>query len=254
MCDGLDTIGPPWAARGGRGLVAAATTTRRGGLSLGPCATLNLGERAGDAPDCLVANRSRVDRVLGLPREPGWLDQVHGATPVHIPASAAGTNDRPTADAAWTDERGAVCAVLTADCLPVVLADRRGRCVATAHAGWRGLARGVLEATVAALPVPAHELRAWLGPAIGRDAFVVGEEVWAAFVDRDRRARIAFSAGADGRWYADLYELARQRLHGVGVAPVDGGGRCTFREATRFFSHRRDGAQTGRMATLAWLP
>ncbi|MDZ7749320.1 MAG: peptidoglycan editing factor PgeF [Halofilum sp. (in: g-proteobacteria)] len=197
----------------------------------------------------MAANRARLAEGLGLPAEPAWLRQVHGTAVVRADAAT----DLPEADAAWTDAPGVVCAVLTADCLPVVLAADDDSCVAVAHAGWRGLAAGVLEAAVGALPADGARLRAWLGPAIGPRAFEVGDEVRAAFVDPDPAAAAAFVRSSPDRWLADLYTLARRRLRTAGVTRIDGGGRCTLREPQRFFSHRRDGPDTGRMATLAWL-
>lgn len=233
-----------------RAPLRAAATTRRGGLSVGPFATCNLGARTRDDPATVAANRARVARALGLPGAPRWLRQVHGTAVVEL---AAGTTGTPEADAAWTRESGVVCAVLTADCLSVVLGDPDGAAVAVAHAGWRGLAAGVLDATVAALPVPAGRLRAWLGPAIGPQAFEVGPEVRTAFLESDPGAAGAFRRGAGDRWHADLHGLARRRLRALGVTRVDGGGCCTYADRARFFSHRRDGPGTGRMATLAWL-
>lgn len=238
---------PAWEPAGP---LRAAATTRRGGLGVGRFATCNLGARTRDDPATVAANRARVARALDLPGEPRWLRQVHGATVVELGAERA---DLPEADAAWTGERGVVLAVLTADCLPVVLGDPGGGAVAVAHAGWRGLAAGVLEAAVGALPVPADRLRAWLGPAIGPRAFEVGPEVRAAFVDADPGAAAAFRPGAGDRWHADLHALARRRLGALGVTAVHGARHCTHAEPARFFSHRRDGPDTGRMATLAWL-
>ncbi len=230
----------------------AVTTTRAGGLSGPPYATLNLGMASGDAPETVAANRRRLRSALGLPAEPGWLSQVHGARVVQL--TDRGSDAPPEADAAWSDRPGLACAVLTADCLPVVLADEQGAAVAAAHAGWRGLAAGVLEATVAAMPVAAARCRAWLGPAIGPRAFEIGPEVREQLLAADPGATSAFRRGEDDRWRADLFALARRRLRRAGVARVDGGGQCTYSDPARFFSHRRDGAATGRMATLIWLP
>jgi len=180
------------------------------------------------------------------------LHQVHGCRVVRTPLERSGQG-HPRADAAWTDVRGSVCAVLTADCLPVAIADRAGTCVAIAHAGWRGLAAGVLEATVAALPASPARLQAWLGPAIGPAAFVVGDDVRTAFVECEPSDALAFRSRGDGQWHANLFLLARRRLHRLRLARVTGVPRCTWSEPARFFSHRRDGARTGRMATLAWL-
>lgn len=225
--------------------VRALVTTRAGGSSRPPYHSLNLGERCGDDPAAVAANRRRLAAML--PGEPGWLCQVHGKRVVELPAGAGAE-----ADAAWTDRPGTVCAVLSADCLPVLLCDRAGSRVAAAHAGWRGLVAGVLEATVAALATPPDQLLAWLGPAIGQQAFEVGPEVRAAFVALDPLAASAFLPGQGDRWHADLYALARLRLAGAGVGAVSGGGACTFSEVERFYSFRRE-RDTGRMACLAWL-
>lgn len=228
--------------------VHACTTTRRGGLSAGGYATANLGIRGRDARERVLANRLRIVRLLDLPAEPTWLRQVHGTDVVAL--DTLEQDAWPEVDAAWTGARDRVCVVLTADCLPVVLADGRGRNVAVAHAGWRGLAAGVLEAAVVAMAVPPD--RAWLGPCIGPDRFEVGPEVRAAFVDPDPGAAECFRPGAGDRWFADLPGLARRRLHAAGITRVAGGDRCTLREGHCFFSHRRDGPDTGRMATLVW--
>lgn len=244
-------LGPSWGQPGCGSPLRAVTTTRTGGLSGPPFATFNLGNLAADDPATVRANRERLRRALELPAEPFWLRQVHGTrvvTPGPGPAS-----EPPEADAAWTEQRGVVCAVLTADCMPVVIADEAGTAVAVAHAGWRGLADGVLEATLAALPVAPQRCRAWLGPAIGPRVFEVGPEVRERLLAADTGAASALQRGAGDRWLADLYALARRRLRAAGVAHIDGGGYCTFSEPARFFSHRRDGQATGRMATLAWL-
>lgn len=228
--------------------VRALQTVRCGGHSVPPWDRLNLATHTGDDPAAVAANRQLLQARAGLPAEPLWLEQVHGAEVVAAHRSAPGVR----ADAAWTDRAGVVCAVLTADCLPVLLADRDARVVAAVHAGWRGLAGGILEAVVAALPVPAAALHAWLGPAIGPAAFEVGPEVAEALADRDVATTEGLSPGAGDRWYADLYALARYRLQTLGVASVDGGGWCTYTDRARFFSHRRDGP-TGRMASLVYL-
>jgi polyphenol oxidase len=226
----------------------AGTTTRAGGVSVGSRAGLNLAGHVGDDPVAVLENRTRLRAALQLPAEPLWLQQVHG-TEVAIHDGSLIT---PVADAAVAFEPGRVLAVLTADCLPVVLVADDGCRLGVAHAGWRGLAAGVLDRTVAALGVPGSELRAWLGPAIGPGAFEVGEEVRAAFVDAAADDATAFAANARGRWQADLYALARRRLARLGVYRVTGGRWCTYAEVGRFFSHRRDPG-SGRMATLAWL-
>ncbi len=240
--------------------VRALVTTREGGLSSGPFGLaggqpggLNLGEHVGDDPDAVRGNRARLAAVLPAPVN--WLHQVHGTRVFRATAGIA-TDPPPEADAAVTAQAGVVLAVMTADCLPILLADAQGTVVGIAHAGWRGLAAGVAEATVDAmrgwLP-PARPLVAWLGPAIGPGAFEVGEEVRAAFCDVDAAASEAFvPAAGGGKWLADLYRLARLRLARCGVEAVHGGGRCTVSDPQRFYSHRRDG-RSGRMVSLIWI-
>lgn len=225
--------------------VVAGTTLRRGGWSEGPYASLNMGRHVGDDAATVDRNRAGVRERLGLPGEPAWLTQVHGSRVV----DAAQAQAEPEADASWTDAAGIVCVVMTADCLPVLFSTRDGGRVAAAHAGWRGLAGGVLEATVSALGVPAGELVAWLGPAISADAFEVGDEVRERFVGADAAAAAEFRRNDRGRWQADLYGLARRRLAAAGVRAVSGGHFCTHGDARRFYSYRRDG-RCGRMATL----
>jgi len=200
----------------------------------------------------VASNRARLRAALSLPREPLWLAQVHGSRVHRARAVPAGGDATPEADAAVTFEPERVLAVLTADCLPVVIARRDGTAVGIAHAGWRGLCAGVVEAACSALGAPAAELVAWLGPAIGPAAFEVGHEVRAAFIADDAGASAAFAPNARGRWQADLYALARRRLARAGVRSVTGGGLCTYGDSRRWYSYRRDGP-TGRMATLAWL-
>ena len=237
-------IVPGWPAPAN---VKALSTTRAGGLGVAPFDSLNLGTHVGDDPAAVSANRARLR--ARLPAEPGWLNQVHGTAVVDL----ATVHGVPDADGAIARRPGAVCVVMTADCLPVLLCDRAGTVVGAAHAGWRGLQGGVIEATTRAMGVPAGDLMAWLGPAIGPEAFEVGDEVRAAFVADDSAAAAAFRpAGPAGKWLADLYLLARQRLAALGVAGVYGGDACTFTEAARFFSYRRNG-RTGRMASLVWL-
>ena len=233
---------PDWPAPA---RVKSLMTTRAGGVSREPWASLNLGDHVGDDPAHVAANRARLRRQL--PAEPGWLRQVHSARVVEL-----GREPNPEADASFTRRAGQVSAVLTADCLPVLFCDRAGSVVAAAHAGWRGLANGVLEATVAAMQTPPEEILAWMGAAIGPQAFEVGDEVRQAFVDRHAEAAVAFVPHAPGKWLADIFALARIRLSHAGVRASHGGGRCTFTEAERFYSYRRDGV-TGRMAALIWL-
>lgn len=229
--------------------VRAITSLRGGeGLSQAPFERLNLGMNCGDEPAAVLENRRRLASWLQLPSEPRWLKQVHGVGVVRVEAE----DPLPEADAAVTSAPGVVLAILTADCLPVVFAARDGREIGAAHAGWRGLAAGVLEATVAAMRTAPGELVAWLGPAAGPLAYEIGEDVRAAFVGPDPGAAEAFVATRPGHWRVDLYALARRRLAAVGVAEVHGGGLCTIGDPARFYSHRRDG-RSGRLATLAWF-
>jgi YfiH family protein len=227
--------------------VRAAVTTRTGGTSRAPFESLNLAAYVGDDAGAVAENRRRIREALSLPSEPAWLEQVHGAAVAVLPGGQGAR-----ADAAVTFSRGHVCAVLVADCLPVFLASRAGDCVGIAHAGWRGLSSGVIEATIAALGRDPGTLVAWLGPSIGPGAFEVGAEVRDAFVEQDGAAGAEFRPGRPGRWMADLPGLARRRLAAAGVGEVVASGFCTASEPARFFSYRRDGI-TGRMAALAWL-
>ena len=245
---------PAWVAPEWPGLpgVHVLSTLRHGGFSTGPFESLNLAQHVGDDTAMVRANRARLAQFAALPGEPLWLEQVHGIeVAVHDGSSGPGTV--PRADAAVAFVPGRVCVVMTADCLPVVFAGRDGSRIAVAHAGWRGLAGGVLQATIAALGIEPASLVAWLGPAIGPAAFEVGPEVREAFLQADIRHDAAFTPNAAGRYQADLYELARRTLAGAGVQDVSGGGWCTSGDPQRFFSHRRDAGSTGRMATLAWL-
>lgn len=238
-----DWIVPDWPAPPGvKGLV----TTRNGGASRGAYASFNLGLRSGDDAAAVRVNRQRLRACL--PQEPKWLRQVHAAQV----AAADDLAGAPEADASFARNAGTVCAVMIADCMPVLLADDAGSVVAIAHAGWRGLAAGVLEAAIAATAVPAERLLAWLGPAIGAAAYEVGEEVRAEFLRGDTRAQAAFAPGRAGHWQLDLYAAARQRLAARGVARIAGGGFCTHTDQERFFSWRRDRA-VQRMAAAIWL-
>lgn len=233
--------------------VMAFTTLRRGaGGSRAPFDDFNLGARCGDEAGAVAANRLELERRFGLPSAPTWLRQVHG-TAVHRVTGPGGSGE-PEADAAVTAVPGAVLAILTADCLPVVLAARDGSEVAAAHAGWRGLAGGVLEATVAAMRTAPADVVAWLGPAAGAADYEVGEEVRDAFAGCDPEATAAFVDTRPGHWTVDLYALARLRLARAGLqaGAIHGGGLSTIGEPARFFSHRRD-AVTGRMATIVWM-
>lgn len=229
--------------------VRALSTTREGGLSTGVYASLNLAEHVGDRPSAVQQNRARLRADAGLPAEPVWLNQVHG---VGVCLVETATQCSPEADAAVSSEAGVVCAVMTADCLPILLADRSGSVVAAVHAGWRGLAAGVVEAAVIRMGRPAAQLVAWIGPGIGPKHFEVGEEVRACFCDARTEAASAFRPSTTGRWLANLPALARERLLGLGLSRVSGGELCTYADPRRFFSYRRDGV-TGRMASLIWL-
>ncbi|GAC1628168.1 MAG: peptidoglycan editing factor PgeF [Nevskia sp.] len=244
--DVLAPIIPDWPAPPG---VHAACSTRGGGVSSGPYAGLNVGRSGGDESSAVDENRRRLVAALRLPGAPQWLRQVHGSCVVQMPADPP----EPDADGCFTRQRRTVCAVQAADCLPVLFCDDAGSVVAAAHAGWRGLVGGVLEATVAALPVAPRRLMAWLGPAIGPEAFEVGEEVREAFTRKDAGAAAAFRAGAvPGKHFGDLFLLARRRLAAAGVRRVYGGGLSTHADPARFYSFRRDGV-CGRMAALIWL-
>ncbi|MEA0736236.1 peptidoglycan editing factor PgeF [Xanthomonas campestris pv. campestris] len=246
--------------------IHALTTLRHGlGVSPAPFDSLNLGNRSGpqgDLPANVERNRALLTQALGLPGAPHWLRQVHGVEVVRVDAPRAADTahaqlqelDEPVADAAVTSVPGVVLAILTADCLPVVLAAADGSEVAAAHAGWRGLADGMLERSVAAMRTPPPQLVAWLGPAAGPQAYEIGADVFEAFVTRDPQAASAFVATRPGHWRVDLYALARLRLCSAGVRAqaIHGGELCTISDPTRFFSHRRD-RRSGRMATLAWI-
>jgi YfiH family protein len=244
MTSRIDFIRPDWPAPAH---VKALTTTRTGGFSHGAYESLNLGDHVGDDAEAVRRNRTLLRETLNIP-EPSWLKQVHGIDVVEAEFGQTGE----VADGSYTEMIGTVCAVLTADCLPVFLCDRQGTKVATLHAGWRGLSAGVLEAGVLAMRLPGEELLAWLGPGIGPESYEVGDDVRQAFVGHDTEAGAAFLEHGTGKWLVDMYALARQRLHGMGVGAVYGGDYCTFRGRKQFFSHRRDGV-TGRMASLIWL-
>ena len=243
---GVDWLAPDWPAPAS---VRALSTMRGGGVSLPPYGSLNLGDHVGDAPAAVAQNRSRLRTAAKVPAEPAWLAQVHGVDVRDLDGNAPGP-DR--ADAAVTREPGRVCAILTADCLPVLLAADSGDAVGAAHAGWRGLCAGVIEATVRSLGRAPKSLLAWLGPGIGPLHFEVGDEVREALVRADPGAEAAFEPNARGRFMADLPALARRRLEHLGVERIYGGGMCTFGDPGRYFSHRRDG-RTGRQGTLIWL-
>jgi polyphenol oxidase len=239
-----DWPAPPW--------VRAVTTTRLGGISRGAFAGLNLGDHVGDDPASVAENRQRLSAGLRLPAEPQWLRQVHGCAVATAQHPGVAGEAVCVADASVARRPGQVCAVLTADCLPILLTDRSGTRIAAVHAGWRGLVNGVIEAAVACLAVPPAFLLAWMGPAIGPESFEVGAEVREQCLALDGLAASAFVPQGPGKWLADLPQLARHRLVRLGCTEVWGGGICTFQDPARFYSYRRDGI-TGRMASLIWI-
>jgi hypothetical protein len=236
-----------WPAPQGVRALSTLRGDARSGMSKAPYGCFNLGDHVGDDPAAVAGNRRRLKLGAGLPSEPTWLSQVHGIGVADLDSPEA----PGPADAAIARGSAKVCAILTADCLPIVFATGSGDTVAAAHAGWRGLAAGVIEAAVRAMRVPPETLVAWLGPAVGPKHFEVGTEVREAFLVDDPKAGEAFEPNARGRYMADLGMLARRRLQGLGVSRIYGGGECTFTQADRYYSHRRDGI-TGRQATLIW--
>ena len=251
-------IKPLWSAPSG---IAAASTTRVGGVSLAPFASFNLGTHVGDDGEHVKANRRLLIEQLALPAAPLWLEQVHGSEALYVDSStkatannSAGENiSAPVADAAWTDQPDVVLAVMTADCLPVLLASGCGTVVAAIHGGWRGLAAGILQKTVAALPVPAAELVAWMGPAIGPLNFEVGNEVRETFTSQNTDFSDCFTSSSDkNKCFADIFSLAQVCLNEAGVTKVSSDRQCTVSDENLFFSHRRDNGNSGRMASLIW--
>lgn len=227
--------------------VRSVITTREGGISQGAYASFNLADHVGDDPAAVEQNRQRLLSAAGLPQAPAWLKQVHGTRVVNV----ANADPATEADGSYAIGATGVCVVMTADCLPVLLADEAGSRVAALHAGWRGLANGIIEQGVKAFD-SSDPLLAYLGPAIGPRAFEVGDDVVEAFCEFDPQAEQAFEATIPGKWLADIYLLARQRLRGLGVTRIFGGDDCTYTEADRFYSYRRDG-DCGRMASLIWI-
>ncbi|MGB7815686.1 MAG: peptidoglycan editing factor PgeF [Methylotenera sp.] len=242
----FEFILPDWPAPAN---VHAMQTTRNKGYSHAPYDSLNFGSHVNDNPQHVAQNRQLLSRYL--PSEPVWLNQVHGVRVV----DAANTNCVPDADASFTTRKNVVCVTMTADCLPVLLCDKAGSVVAAVHAGWRGLCDGALEASTHAVcraaNIEHNQIMAWLGPAIGPNAFEVGSEVREQFIAKDKKSESAFNPH-DDKWLGDIYQIATQRLNNLGVTQIYGGGLCTYTDKERFFSFRRDG-DTGRMATLIWL-
>lgn len=242
-------IVPNWPAPK---LVKAYTTTRKHGYSNPPFASFNLAYHVGDDPAKVTANRSRLAEDLNLPHEPIWIDQVHGINAVR----ADQIQSVVQADASYTQKAGTVCAILTADCLPLLLCDRNATKVAVIHAGWKGLAAGIIEAILQGLPWTPKETLAWLGPAIGPTIFEVGAEVREQFLQSDPATDAAFIGLMDNRedkYLANIYSIAKQKLAKFGITEVYGGNYCTYTDSELFFSYRRDKGKTGRMATLIWI-
>ena len=250
----LNFILPNWPAPKH---VKAIQTTRTGGVSCAPYASLNLGAHVNDDPSAVAHNRQLLNSYL--PGEPVWVNQVHGTDVI----DAASTSGLQNADASFTHQTNIICVTMTADCLPLLLCDKAGTVVAAVHAGWRGLCDGVIEAAVNKMQLPAPEILVWLGPAIGPQAFEVGDDVRAQFITQDSQAELAFKA-SDNKWLCNLYMLAQQRLNTLGITQIYGAGDltssaenqrdnfCTYTDEARFFSFRRDNI-TGRMASMIWL-
>ncbi len=224
--------------------IKAGTTLRQGGVSKGSFDSFNLATHVGDEFAAVRQNRS----MLNVPNPPQWLEQVHSTRAILLPVEENGLK----ADAAYTSDKNIVCAVMTADCLPLLITNKQGSCVAAIHAGWRGLCAGIIETTIKELAVEPESLLVWLGPAIGADVYEVGEEVYYAFIKVDDEAKQAFTSVSEGHWLFDIYHLAKLRLNKIGVKQIYGGDRCTLSEEEQFFSYRRDGV-TGRMASMIWI-
>lgn len=239
-------IQPTWPAPDN---IRAYTTTRIGGVSLAPYHEFNLGEHVEDNPLHVSTNRDLLKKRLELSNDPIWIKQTHST----IALEATPENREQEADATFTRQKNIACLVMTADCLPILLCNQQGTEVAAIHAGWRGLAHGVIESTIQALTTPHQEILAWLGPAISLRHFEVGDEVRAAFLKITPKAEDAFTPSPNQRWLADLYLLARIRLQNQGITQIYGGEYCTFSDKEQFYSYRRDGEKTGRMASLIWI-
>lgn len=239
-------IEPNWPAPSH---IKAYTTLRSGGLSAAPYNSFNLAQHVGDHPEHVNQNRNLLKKELHLPNDPVWIQQIHSTQVV----AATFENRNKEADASFSNQANQICIVLTADCLPILLCDRHGTQIAAVHAGWRGLAHGIIEETLNSMTVPGHDLLAWLGPAISQPHFEVGHEVRELFLKAHPEAEIAFIPSPNQRWLADIYTLARIRLKKWGVAAIYGGDYCTYAEKENFFSYRRDGDKTGRMATLIYI-
>ncbi len=243
----LPVIRADWEAP--RSMVAL-TTTRAGGVSAAPFDSLNLGAHVDDDPDAVARNRELVQSELALPAAPVWLNQVHGSRVAEVGLDNAGSI--PEADAAVTRQRGCVLAIMTADCLPVVLCSPEYDVIAAVHGGWRSLASDIVQNTLLAMDCPPDSVHAWMGPAIGPECFEVGDDVWDRFVSQDWQMAGCFKANERQRFMADIYAIARLSLTSLGVTRISGGGLCTYTDSERFYSYRRT-PTTGRMATIAWM-
>ncbi len=241
----LDLIIPDWPAPH---WVKAYTTTRIGGFSRAPYNSLNIAAHVGDNLDDVSKNRQLLKKKLHLKKPIVWLEQIHGNTAI----SADHPLDSFAADGIYSRTEQTICAVQTADCLPLLVCSFSSYYVAAIHAGWKGLSNGIIETTINALALPPSDILVWLGPAIGPQAFIVGEEVFQSFVDKDPTAEIAFQPLQNKQWQANLYKLAELRLRKLGISSIYGGNYCTFSDKLRFFSYRRDRI-TGRMLSLIWI-
>ena len=224
--------------------IQAGTTLRQGGVSRGEYSSLNIAAHVGD--ELAMVEKNRLS--LNLPNEPQWLEQIHSTKAILLPHEKS----VPKADAAYTEKKNIICSVMTADCLPLLITNKQGSCVAAIHAGWRGLCNGIIEATIKSLPAEPESLLVWLGPAIGPDVYEVGEEVYDAYTKDNNEAKQAFTSVSEKHWLFDIYELAKLRLQKLGIKQVYGGDHCTFTEKDMFFSYRRDKV-TGRMASMIWI-
>lgn len=237
---------PDWPAPAN---IRAYSTSRQGGFSQTPFNEFNLGFHSGDDPISVKKNRDLLKQTLNLPTEPIWLKQTHS----NLVVAAHSSNRDTEADASYALQKDQICLIMTADCLPILLCHKQGRYIAAIHAGWRGLAKNIIKQTLAQCPFPPEELIAWLGPAIGPQAFEVGIDVFSQFVNQNPAAKQAFISLTHEKWLANLYQLASLFLNQLGIRHIYGGNFCTFSDPERFFSYRRDGEKTGRMATFIWI-
>lgn len=244
MSKNVKLIQPNWPAPTN---ISAGTTTRLGGVSKAPYDSLNLGSNTGDDIDAIRQNREHFQQVLSLPNEPYWLNQVHGNTAISIDANYQATN----ADASYTNQPGVICTVLTADCLPILVCNQAGTEIAAIHAGWRSLASGIIENTIAKFAAPPEQLLTWLGPCISAQVYEIGEEVYTSFVETNPETKKAFIPTREHHWLANLPLLAEQRLHALGIEQIYHSNLCTLQDETQFFSYRRD-CETGRMASFIY--